>query len=68
MFIVILLVHVFSYLCHSLLMYTAARSEDPSDKDISSSDGVTIHTTFESMALKEDLLRGIYAYGELIIC
>lgn len=31
--------------------------------DITMNDDVDIHSTFESMRLKEDLLRGIYAYG-----
>jgi ATP-dependent RNA helicase len=31
--------------------------------DITMNDDVEIHATFDSMRLKEDLLRGIYAYG-----
>ena len=31
--------------------------------DITMNDDVDIHSTFDSMRLKEDLLRGIYAYG-----
>lgn len=31
--------------------------------DITVTDDVVVHSTFDSMGLKEDLLRGIYAYG-----
>jgi ATP-dependent RNA helicase len=36
---------------------------DTQDSDISASDDVNVLPTFDAMGLKEDLLRGIYAYG-----
>ena len=44
----------------------ASSSSQPSDlsgKDVSTSEKVPVIATFESMGLKADLLRGIYAYG-----
>ena len=35
--------------------------------EFSLSDGVDVVPSFDAMGLKEDLLRGIYAYGEIFI-
>ena len=32
--------------------------------DYETSNNVKVATTFDSMGLKEDLLRGVYSYGE----
>eukprot|EP00601_Ochromonadales_sp_CCMP2298_P006519 CAMPEP_0173204370 /NCGR_PEP_ID=MMETSP1141-20130122/20072_1 /TAXON_ID=483371 /ORGANISM="non described non described, Strain CCMP2298" /LENGTH=406 /DNA_ID=CAMNT_0014130001 /DNA_START=266 /DNA_END=1486 /DNA_ORIENTATION=+ len=37
--------------------------DDQEKVDITMDDDVNIHATFDAMRLKEDLLRGIYAYG-----
>jgi len=37
--------------------------DNPSSKDISLSEKLSVLPTFEAMGLKADLLRGIYAYG-----
>ncbi|CAN6608611.1 ATP-dependent RNA helicase Fal1p [Trichomonascus vanleenenianus] len=37
--------------------------EADDDLEFSSSEGVKIYSSFEDMGLKDDLLRGIYAYG-----
>lgn len=31
--------------------------------DFETSDGVAVHPTFDSMGLRDDLLRGIYAFS-----
>jgi len=36
---------------------------DPEDTDFETSKEVTVHKTFESMSLKDELLRGIYKFG-----
>ncbi len=43
--------------------------DDPDDDDLANvefetSEEVDVIPTFDSMGLREDLLRGIYAYGE----
>ncbi len=45
--------------------------EDPGYDDLANvefetSDSVTVLKSFDSMALKDDLVRGIYAYGKSI--
>lgn len=43
----------------------SARMENSEDAlDFTLSDGVDVLPSFDAMGLKEDLLRGIYAYGE----
>ena len=43
----------------------ATRKEsDLSKVEFTTSDGVDVVPTFDSMGLREDLLRGIYAYGK----
>lgn len=37
--------------------------EDDEGMEVEGSKVIQVHSTFESMGLKEDLLRGIYAYG-----
>ena len=42
---------------------TGGRKIDDTKIEFTTSKEVTVHPTFESMSLKENLLRGIYAYG-----
>ena len=42
----------------------ALLGEDDATMVFETSKEVTVVTTFDQMSLKEDLLRGIYAYGE----
>jgi len=42
-----------------------ARENDMSKIQFETSEGVDVTPTFDSMGLREDLLRGIYAYGKL---
>jgi ATP-dependent RNA helicase len=37
------------------------------DMEITVSADIEIHSTFDAMGLKEDLLRGIYSYGNYFI-
>lgn len=37
--------------------------QDIDETDFETSKGVKVHTSFDSMGLKEELLRGLYAYG-----
>ena len=37
--------------------------DDEEEMEITTSDDVEVLNTFEGMGLREDLLRGIYAYG-----
>ena len=37
--------------------------EDLSNKEFETSEGVDVLPTFDVMGLREDLIRGIYAYG-----
>lgn len=39
--------------------------DEKESMEITTSDDVEIFTSFDSLGLKEDLLRGIYAYGML---
>ena len=41
----------------------ALQTEDEEDMEITVSEDVEVLSTFDSMGLREDLLRGIYAYG-----
>ena len=41
--------------------------ENLNEENITTSDDVKAVASFESMNLKEDLLRGIFAYGKLCI-
>lgn len=43
------------------------RNEDLSNVEFETSEDVEVVPTFQSMKLREELLRGIYAYGELFI-
>jgi hypothetical protein len=38
-------------------------ADDLANVEFETSDSVTVLKSFDSMALKEDLVRGIYAYG-----
>ena len=38
--------------------------DEKESMEITTSDDVEIYTSFDSLGLKEDLLRGIYAYGK----
>ena len=40
--------------------------DEKESMEITTSDDVEIYTSFDSLGLKEDLLRGIYAYGKSI--
>jgi ATP-dependent RNA helicase len=40
--------------------------DDLANVEFETSDNVEVIKTFDSMNLKEDLLRGIFAYGKLI--
>lgn len=40
------------------------RNEDLSNVEFETSEDVEVVPTFQSMKLREELLRGIYAYGE----
>ena len=40
-------------------------AEDLSNVEFETSEEVEVISSFDSMNLREDLLRGIYAYGEL---
>ena len=39
--------------------------DEKESMEITTSDDVEIYTSFDALGLKEDLLRGIYAYGEI---
>ena len=41
-------------------------AEKKEEIEFSTTDGVNVLPTFDAMGLKEDLLRGIYAYGKKI--
>lgn len=41
-----------------------ANNEDLSNVEFETSEDVEVVPTFQSMKLREELLRGIYAYGE----
>jgi hypothetical protein len=41
-----------------------AISEDLKNVEFETSEGVEVIPTFDSMGLREDLLRGVYAYGK----
>ena len=41
--------------------------DEKESMEITTSDDVEIYTSFDALGLKEDLLRGIYAYGEINI-
>lgn len=43
-----------------------SNTEDLSNVEFETSEDVEVVPTFQSMKLREELLRGIYAYGELI--
>ena len=43
---------------------TTRKEADLSKVEFTTSDGVDVLPTFDSMGLREDLLRGIYAYGK----
>ena len=42
-------------------------AEDLKNIEFETSEDVEITPTFDEMGLREDLLRGIYAYGEIIV-
>lgn len=42
-------------------------SEDLSNVEFDTSEDVEVIPTFDSMGLKDELLRGIYTYGNIII-
>ena len=42
-------------------------AEDLKNIEFETSEDVEITPTFDGMGLREDLLRGIYAYGEIIV-
>lgn len=42
-------------------------NEDLSNVEFETSEDVEVIPTFDSMGLREELLRGIYAYGKLFI-
>ena len=42
----------------------ASRDEDLSNVEFETSEEVEVIASFDQMNLREDLLRGIYAYGE----
>lgn len=44
-----------------------AAGEDLSNVEFETSEDVEVVPTFNSMKLKEELLRGIYAYGKLFL-
>lgn len=44
------------------------QSEDLSNVEFETSEDVEVIPTFDSMGLREDLLRGIYAYGKCTQC
>lgn len=44
-----------------------AQAEDLSNVEFETSEDVEVIPTFNAMNLKEELLRGIYAYGELCV-
>jgi len=46
-------------------MYISEEDEDDGGEITASAD-VEIAPTFEALGLKEDLLRGIYAYGNIL--
>ena len=46
----------------------ALLGEDDATMVFETSKEVTVITTFDQMNLKEDLLRGIYAYGRAFVC
>lgn len=43
----------------------STNTEDLSNVEFETSEDVEVVPTFQSMKLREELLRGIYAYGEL---
>lgn len=43
-----------------------AQAEDLSNVEFETSEDVEVIPTFNAMNLKEELLRGIYAYGECL--
>lgn len=45
----------------------ARRGEDLSNVEFETSEDVQVVPTFNSMGLREELLRAIYAYGECIV-
>lgn len=44
------------------------REEDMTKVEFETSEEVDVTPTFDTMGLREDLLRGIYAYGRTRIC
>lgn len=44
------------------------REEDMTKVEFETSEEVDVTPTFDTMGLREDLLRGIYAYGRSRIC
>lgn len=44
-----------------------AQSEDLSNVEFETSEDVDVIPTFDNMGLRDELLRGIYAYGEFFI-
>lgn len=44
------------------------REEDMTKVEFETSEEVDVTPTFDTMGLREDLLRGIYAYGRTGIC
>lgn len=50
-------------MCKWYFVSAAAKEEEP---EFTLTDGVEVFSNFDKMALKEDLLRGIYAYGNMI--
>lgn len=46
---------------------SASATEDLSNVEFETSEEVEVVPTFQSMKLREELLRGIYAYGKIYI-
>jgi len=45
------------------MLNKALEDDEGMEVEVKGGGGIEVHSTFESMGLKEDLLRGIYAYG-----
>ena len=44
-----------------------AMTDDLKNVEFETSEEIEVNSTFDSMGLREDLLRGIYAYGMLVV-
>lgn len=59
-------VFTFAKMAESKSSRRVAQSEDLSNVEFETSEDVEVVPTFDNMGLREELLRGIYAYGNLI--